>query len=284
MYENGNMSPADMAAVVGNNNDSFGFGGNGAWWIFILFLFAMNNGWGNGFGGNNAGAGMQRGFDQQAVMSGIGDISGAIGNGFANVQTALCNGFAGVNAGVSNGFAQSEISNNNRQMANMNQLFGIQTGLGNQLNSISMGLQNCCCENRAATADLKYTVATEACADRAAVDGALRDVTAQGVANTQAIMNTVNAGFQSIKDQMCSDKIDAKNERIAELERQLTMANFAASQDARTAQILANNEAQTAALERYLAPTPIPAFLVQNPNCCPNQGYGWGGCGCNRVA
>ena len=260
MYENGNMSPADMAAVVGNNNDSFGFGGNGAWWIFILFLFAMNNGWGNGFGGNNAGAGMQRGFDQQAVMSGIGDISGAIGNGFANVQTALCNGFAGVNAGVSNGFAQSEISNNNRQMANMNQLFGIQTGLGNQLNSISMGLQNCCCEN------------------------ALRDVTAQGVANTQAIMNTVNAGFQSIKDQMCSDKIDAKNERIAELERQLTMANFAASQDARTAQILANNEAQTAALERYLAPTPIPAFLVQNPNCCPNQGYGWGGCGCNRVA
>lgn len=284
MYENGNMSPADMAAVVGNNNDGFGFGGNGAWWIFILFLFAMNNGWGNGFGGNGAGAGMQRGFDQQAVMSGIGDISGAIGNGFANVQTALCNGFAGVNAGVANGFAQSEISNNSRQMANMNQLFSIQTGLGNQLNSLSMGLQNCCCENRAATADLKYTVANEACADRAAVDGALRDVTAQGVANTQALMNTVNAGFQSIKDQMCNDKIDAKNERIAELERQLTMANLAASQGAQTAQILANNEAQTAALERYLAPNPIPAYIVQSPYCYPNQGYGWGGCGCNRVA
>ena len=83
--------------------------------------------------------------------------------------------------------------------------------------------------------------------------------------------------LQSLKDQLCQDKIDAKNERIADLERQLTMANLAASQNAQTATILANNEAQTAALERYLAPSPIPAYMVQNPNCC-TQNFG---CGCN---
>ena len=76
---------------------------------------------------------------------------------------------------------------------------------------------------------------------------------------------------------MCQDKIDAKNEKIADLERQLTMANLAASQSAQTAAILANNEAQTTALEQYLAPVPRPAYVVQNPNCCsPNYGCGCG--------
>lgn len=121
----------------------------------------------------------------------------------------------------------------------------------------------------AATADLKYTVATEACADRAAVTNALRDVLEANSASTQRIL-----------DQMCADKIDAKNEKIADLERQLTMANLAASQNAQTATILANNEAQTSALEQYLAPVPKPAFLVQNPNCCGTN-YG---CGCGGVA
>ena len=291
MYENNSMSPADMAAVMGNHNygNDFGFGGNGAWWLIILFLFAMNNGWGNGFGGGNGGPipwmmgqqntgnEVQRGFDQSAVMNGINGINNAVGTGFGNVQTALCSGFGSVNQAIANGFSQSEIAANSRQMAEMNQNFALQSAL-----------QNCCCENRAATADLKYTVATEACADRASVDGALRDVTAQGVANTQALMNVVNNGIQSIKDQLCNDKIDSKNERIAELERQLTMANLAASQDARTAQILANNEAQTAALERYLAPNPIPAYLVQNPSCCMNNNYGYPmnnyNCMCGRFA
>lgn len=122
------------------------------------------------------------------------------------------------------------------------------------------------CENRLGTADLKYTIATENCADRAAISDGIRDlITAQ------------NAGTQRILDQLCNDKIDAKNEKIADLERQLTMANLAASQTAQTARILANNEAQTAALEQYLAPVPRPAYIVQNPNCCANNGFG---CGC----
>ena len=236
-----NMSAADLAAVVGNN-DGFG-GNNGAWWLLILLIFA-NNGWGNNWGGNGAGAAMmgyatqqdvQSGFDQAAIISGINGITNAVSNGFANAEISRANSLA---------------------------------NLTNQMNTIAMNQQSCCCENRAAVADLKYTVATEACADRSAITSALRD-----------ILEANNASTQRILDQLCQDKIDAKNEKIAELQNQLTLANLAASQNAQTAAILANNEAQTAALEQYLSPVPRPAYLVQNPNCCGN--YYTSSCGCN---
>ena len=224
-------------APAGNGYGDGMFGGNGAWWIIILLLF----GWGGrgfGFGGNGGvGSEVQTGFDHSAVMNGLSGIQNTITSGFANAETAA----------------------NARQMAQMQQDFSMQNAF-----------QNCCCENRLGTADLKYTVATEACADRNAVAMALRDV-----------LEANNASTQKILDTMCQDKIDAKNEQIANLRQQLQMAQLAASQGAQTAQILANNEAQTAALERYLAPTPIPAYVVQNPNCC-GQNYGYG-CGCGAA-
>ena len=94
------------------------------------------------------------------------------------------------------------------------------------MNSLSMGLQNCCCENRASIADLKYTVATEACADRAAVNDALN-----------ALTNVVNAGFTSIHNELCQDRLEAKDLRIRELENQLNVAAFNTSQVAQTAQL-----------------------------------------------
>ena len=278
MYEN-SMGPADMAAVMGNHGGAYGdmgFGGGAWWWIIILFLFGMNGGWGRGFGGygncggDGVGSEVQRGFDQNAVMSGINGLNGAVANGFANVQTTLCNGFAGVNQGMANGFAQAEIAENGRQMANMNQMFSIQSAL-----------QQCCCENRAATADLKYTVANEACADRAAVEGALRDVTAQGVANTQALLNTINGGIQSIKDQLCNDKIDAKNERIQELQQQLYMKDLAASQSAQNALIQQGFATEVDALYNRLNTCPVPTTPVYGRTpifTCGNNGYA--GCGC----
>lgn len=235
------VAPAYNGGFGYGNGGFGGFGGDGFW--VILFLFVLLGGFGNGFGGYGNGGAMpfmnmnndvQRGFDHNAIMSGINGINSTITNG---------------------------------QIADLQQQFASQTAITSGLNNVSMGLQNCCCENRAAVADLKYTVATEACADRAAVSNALRDVLEANTASTQRIL-----------DQMCSDKIDAKNEKIADLERQLTMANLAASQNAQTAAILANNEAQTNALEQYLAPVPRPAYVVQNPNCC-SQNYGCG-CGC----
>ena len=254
------LSAADIAAVTGNNGGFGNWGGDGAWWLIILFLFMFNGNWGNGFGGGyggGVGGEVQRGFDQSAVMGGLGSIQSAVTNGFVDTAAALCNGFAGVNASIANGFAQNEISANARQMADMNQNFALQSQLA-----------QCCCDNRLASADLKYTIATENCADRTALSDALRDV-----------LESQNAGVQRILDTMCQDKIDAKNERIADLERQLTMANLAASQGAQTAAILANNDMQTAALEQYLAPVPRPAYIVQNPNGC-NCGNVCGGCGC----
>lgn len=240
------MSAADIAAVTGN--DGFG-NGNGAWWI-ILFLFALGwggygyGGYGNG-GGNGVDAYMQRGFDQTAVMSGINGLTSAVANGFANAEVSRCNG-----------------QTNILQAMNNNQMNTIQG-----MNTLAMGLQNCCCENRASVADLKYTVATEACADRSAISEALRDVIANNTANTQAIL-----------DKMCQQEIDALKTQNANLQTQLNMMNLAQSQTAQTAQILADNANQTNALEQYLAPVPRPAYIVANPNGC-NCGNNFG-CGC----
>lgn len=254
------LSAADVAAVTGNGGFGNDWGGSGAWWLLVLFLFAFNGNWGNGGYGNGGNNGyvvsdVQRGFDQSAIMSGISGIQSSLTSGFVDTAAALCNGFAGVNGAISNGFAQAEISANARQMADMNQNFALQSQLA-----------QCCCDNRLASADLKYTIATENCADRTALSDGVRDILANQ-----------NAGIQRILDQMCDDKIDAKNEKIADLERQLTMANLAASQGAQTAAILANNEAQTTALEQYLAPVPKPAYIVQNPNGC-NCNTGCGTC------
>lgn len=209
----------------GYGSDMFGAGFS--WWIIILLIFGGwgNNGWGNN-GNNGTNSEIQRGFDQNAIMNGLNNITAAVSNGFQNVE---------------NGAAA-------RQMADMNQNFAIQSSL-----------QNCCCENRAATADLKYTVASEACNNRQAL----------------------NDGIQKIMDQMCQDKIDAKNETIAMLRQQLSMQQLAASQNAQTAAILADNALQTANLEQYLAPVPRPAYLVQNPNGC-NCNANWG-CGCGAA-
>ena len=254
----GSLSAADIAAVTGSNGGFGGWGGDGAWWLIILFLFIFNGNWGNGNWGGNGGtySEVQRGFDQSAVMGGLSGIQSSVTNGFVDTAAALCNGFAGVNASIANGFAQAEIANNARQIADMQTNFGLQSQLA-----------QCCCDNRLASADLKYTIATENCADRTALADGLRDV-----------LESQSAGVQRILDQMCNDKIDAKNERIADLERQLTMANLAASQSAQTAAILANNDAQTNALEQYLAPVPRPAYIVQNPNGC-GCGNTCSGCG-----
>jgi len=122
-------------APVGGMGD---LGGSG-WWIILLFLFAGGFGGFGGYGNNGAGfasADIQRGFDQNAVMSGMGGIGNSITSGFGDIQTALCGGFAGVNASISNGFAQAEIGENARQMANMNQMYALQTQVSNTQNIV----------------------------------------------------------------------------------------------------------------------------------------------------
>ena len=280
LEENNGMGTTMLVQPSGyvGNNSGFGSWGGDGFWIILLFLLLGNNGWGmGGFGGGlandsavlypwmNQSNQISGGFRDQMLGSQISGIQSSVTSGFGDVQTALCSGFAGVNAGIANAAAQAEISANARQVASMQSAFANQTAMNQGFNALQSQLAQCCCDNRAGIADLRYTVATEACADRAAVNDALRDVIAANTASTQRIL-----------DQLCQDKIDAKNEKISELQNQLSMAQLAASQNAQTAAILANNEAQTAALEQYLAPVPRPAYVVQNPSCC-NQNFG---CGC----
>ena len=238
LSENGNGLVMPVSPMYGNGSTN-GFGwGDGSFWIIILFLFAfMGNGWGN-WGGNSGATqvnnDVHRGFDQQAVMSGLNGINAAVANGFAGAEISRCNAQANV----------------------------LQT-----LNDMAMNMQNCCCENRAQAADLKYTIATEACSDRQAVTDALRDVIASNTANTQAIL-----------DKMCQQEIDALKTQNANLQTQINLANLTASQTDQTAKILADNATQTATLKQSLNPTPVPAYVVQNPNCCGTNFYG--GCGC----
>lgn len=279
--ENGNGMVMPVAPYYGGGygGGNMGFGdGNGAWWLLIL-LIALG-GWGNnGFGGGNPGgmypwlvngqmngySDVQRGFDQSAVISGITGVQNAVTNGFGNVQTALCNGFAGVNAGVSNGFAQAEIANNARQIADMQQNFANQTAMLTGFNGLQSQFANCCCENRLGLANLNSTILSENCADRAAVSDGVRDILANQ-----------NNGIQRILDQMYNDKISSKDETIAQLRQELTMRDLAASQNNQTATIQAGQRALANEVEQYVLPTPRPAYLVQNPNCC-QQNFG---CGC----
>ena len=180
-------------------------------------------------------------------------MMGGWGNGFGNGGGAV-NYYNGVQEGfnqasVMNGISAIQASQNANQAALLQNMNAVQIANNQSMNSLAMSLQNCCCENRANIADLKYTIASEACANRAT-----------STANTQAIL-----------DKLCQQEIDALKAQNANLQTQINLANLAASQTAQTARILQDNAAQTQALEQYLNPVPIPAYVVQNPNGCQSN-------------
>lgn len=273
--EGGNSMVMPVSPMYGGNSGfGNGFGGDG-WWILLLFILLGNGAWGNGFGGfggndiypwMNQSNQINGGFRDQMLNTSINGIQNGITSGFGDVQTALCGGFAGVNAsinGAQNALAQQMYTN---QISDLERSFAAQTANTAGLNAVQSQLAQCCCDNRAGIADLRYTVATEACADRSAINDALRDVLAQSNASTQRIL-----------DQLCADKIEAKNDTIAQLRSELMYARGQASQDVQTATIQAGQRALANEVEQYVLPTPRPAYIVQNPNCCnPNV------CGCGN--
>lgn len=249
---NGNGLIMPVSPMYGNGMGmNGGFGGDWGWIILLLLIGWGNNGNGGFGGGFGGGAGNLYPWMNQADITTSGFQNAQLSNQLTSIQNSV----NGIGTQLCNSFANLETAANARQMANMQQAF-----------DLSSQFANCCCENRLATANLQSTILAENCADRQAISDGIRDILVNQNNNTQRIL-----------DQMCQDKIDSKNEKIADLERQLTMANLAASQGAQTAQILADNARQTVALEQYLNPTPIPAYVVQNPNCCQQNTCG---CGC----
>lgn len=278
-FENatGGLSAADMAAVMrGGSGSGWGNdGGYGGWWIILFFLIAMMGGWGNNGWGNNgvgampyigATADIQRGFDQQATTGQISALQAQVGNGFADAAVARCQGDANITAAVTNSqFGVTNAVNNAKDT------------IANGMNQLAMSLQSCCCENRAGLADLKYTVAAENCADRQALSDGLRDVMAQNTANTNAIVQSQNQGFQNVIDKLCQLELDNVKQENERLRTQLNLAGLAASQTAQTAQILQGQNMQAQNVISSCCPKPVPAYVVANPNGCGCGGYG--GCG-----
>lgn len=270
------VGPTSMP--YGGSGFGNGFGSDG-WWIILLFiLLAGNNGWGNGFGGGFGGYGnewglypwmnqnnqINDGFRDQMINGNITEIRSGV-NSLAN---QLCNCCGDIQSAISNGFSGAEIAANGRQMANMNQAFAAQTAMAQGFNGLQAQLAQCCCDNRLATEGLKYTIATENCADRAALSDGIRDLLTAQTASTQRIL-----------DQLCQDKIDAKNDTIAQLRQELLYARGQASQDVQTAVLRQGQVAEVDALYDRLSNCPVPTVPVYGRQpifTCNN------GCGCSN--
>lgn len=258
----GTLSPADVAVLSGNarNNDGLGFGGDGAWWIIILLLFGWGrNGFGNGFGGNGGGvmdnyvlatdfATIERKLD--SVNAGICDatfaLNNTVNNGFFGVQNSLTQGFSGLNTALLQGNY-----------------------------ALSSQLANCCCDFRSQLADCCCKI--ERGIDGINYNNALQTNALQQTLcnNTRDIIENANANYRAIHEELIANKLEMKNDRIAEQQNEINALRLKASQ-----------EAQNAYLLNELKPCPSAAYIVPNPNCCYNYqvtGVGYGnGCGCNN--
>lgn len=233
----GSLTAADVAAVMNGGNGGRGFGGWGGDGAWWMMILFLYAFSNNGWGGNgNIQGDLQRGFDQQALTSQISGLNSQVSNGFADAAVARCN-------------AQTTLL----QAMNANQ-----NAVNQGMNALAMSLQQCCCDNRQTFSD------------------GMRDLMAQNNQNTQAIVQSQTQGFQGILDKLCQMEINDLKSQNEQLRSQLTLASLAASQTAQTAALMQDNNAQTAALIQRIAPAPIPAYQVQNPNCCGNINSSYG--------
>ena len=246
----GGVQATMPVAPTGMMNSGFGgFGGDGAWWIIILFLFVFC-GWGNNGWGNNGNSGaadnyvlasdfatLQRQIDSAAsTIERKSDITQqGICDGFYAMNTTLLNGFAGVNQNMNSGFQNAELSRCNQQAALMQ-----------QLNAMQMQAADCCCENRAAIAQVRYDMATQACDTRNTVQNATRDIIDANNQNSRAILDFLTQS------------------KLSDLQTENQNLKLAASQ-----------AAQNNYLISQLRPCPSPAYITCNP-------WAGSGCGCNQ--
>lgn len=230
------MMTMPVAPANGGNSGGFGWGGDGAWLIILFLIFAVFGWGGNGWGNNGNSGGVVDGY---VLTSDFANVERKIDS----VNQGLCDGFYqqaqlvnGTNMAMANGFAQSELSRANQQAALMQ-----------QLNAMQMQAANCCCENRAAIAQVRYDMAAQACDTRNTVQNATRDIIDANNQNSRAILDFLTQS------------------KLADLQSENQGLKLAASQ-----------AAQNSYLVSQLRPSPIPAYTVQNPYCC-NQ---FAGCGC----
>lgn len=283
---NGTGMVMPVAPMYGGNNGGFGGGFGNDWgWIILLLLFA-NGGWGmGGFGGGFGN--MALGYDfpwllngQQNIMANtnngfrdqmINDNITSIRDGIGNLSTQLCGCCGDMQMALANGFAGVEQGANARQIANMQTAFAGQTAMAQGFNGVQAQLAQASADNRLGIAGIGSDIAREACATRT-----------NDTQNTQSILNVINGGIQSIKDQLCQDKIDAKNDEISALRQQVAMKDLAASQTAQNAFIAQGFSNEVDQLYNRLNSCPVPTTPVygRTPIFTCNQQTSCG-CGCN---
>lgn len=254
------LSASDVALLSGrngNNGDGM-FGDNGAWWVIIFLIFAFM-GWGrngNGFGGGNGLGAM----DNYVLASDFATIQRQLSDGFGDltaqsryIQNGLCDGFYAMNTSLLNGFAGV----NNAIMTN-----GYETR--NAIQGVSSQLANCCCDIREGIQGVNYNLATNTCALQNTMN-----------MNTRDIVDTVNANYRALHDEIVANRIEDKNAQITAQQNEINALRLKASQ-----------EAQNAYLISQLGPKcPEPAYVVNGPtpvnfptNCC-NTFSGFNNCG-----
>lgn len=293
--ENGMVMPVGPIYGTGNGGgNNGGLGGDWGSWIILFLLFGMFGGWGNGggfmgggfggdfpwlFNGQSAiNANTNAGFQNAALQSAIGDLHNSVTSGFGDVQNALCCGFAGVNAtvnGAQNAIAQQLYTG---QISDLERSFAAQTANTQAISGLSSQLAQCCCDNRLATFQTQNIVQNEGSATRFADANNTRDIIQSQTQGTQAILDKLcQLELDNVKNQ-----VEAKNDRIAELQNQLNIAAMRESQTAQNAFIAQGLNNEVDALYNRLSNCPVPTTPVYGRTpiftCNNNNGCG---CGCN---
>ena len=249
MFNTGNCPSVPIVANLdGNNGNNWN---DGSWLWFLIVVFAIFGGWGNGFGGfgggTNGGVGseIQRGFDNQAVISKLDGLSNGLCDGFYAMNNSMLTGFNGINTNIMQTGYGIQQAVNADTVANMQ-----------NTNALQSQLANCCCETREAIQGVNYNMATNTCALQNAMSN-----------NTRDIIDSQQAGTRAILDFLTNDKIATLQAENNDLRR-------AASQDRQNALLTTAMSAQTNQIINAVNPAPIPAYTVPNPNA-------YYGCGCN---
>jgi hypothetical protein len=251
MFSNSNCASVPLVANIDGNGNNGGWADGG--WLWIIVVFALLFGWGNGgfggFGGggnNGVGAEIQRGFDNSAVISKLDGISNGLCDGFYAMNNSMLTGFNGINTNIMQTGYGIQQAINADTVANMQ-----------NTNALQSQLANCCCETREAIQGVNYNMATQT--------NALQNTMCN---NTRDIIDSQQAGTRAILDFLTNDKIATLTAENNDLRR-------AASQDRQNALLTTAMSAQTNQIINAVNPTAIPAYVVPNPNA-----YAYG-CGCN---
>ncbi len=221
--------------------------------------FAMGYALGQDSGGSNGGGG---GFGNWgdgiwaviilAILFGNGGLGGFGGGNGGGNMSA---GFAW--QGIDNGIRGVQQGICDATFALNNTIINGFHGVDNAICNLGYRQQECCCE-------------TQRLIER----------------STRDIIENQNCNYRGLMDFMVQSKIDKLRDENDALKLRISQAD-------QNAFIAANQEAQTATLIRRLGrETPVPSYLVPNPNCCygnPVSFSGWGngwngngncGCGC----